>query len=63
MPLNRNRRWTADEDRRLLELQASGRSYISMAGALKRSHASIEHRLYILERQDAKSAADQDPKT
>ena len=62
MPLNRKRTWTTDEDKRLMELQASGRSYISMAAALKRSQASIEHRLYVLRKRDTKSSIDPDPK-
>jgi hypothetical protein len=62
MPLTRNRRWTVDDDKRLLELQASGRSYISMAAALKRSQASIEHRLFVLKKRDLPPSGLDEPK-
>lgn len=51
MPLNRNRPWTANEDKRLLELQASGRSIMLIAAALKRSQAAVDGRLYVLRRR------------
>jgi hypothetical protein len=40
--------WTQEDDRRLLELRASGRSVVSMAAALKRSKGAIRARLNIL---------------
>ena len=44
---NKKRRWawTEEDDRRLLELRASGRSSISIAAALKRSTKAIDRRL------------------
>jgi hypothetical protein len=53
MPLNRNRIWSAEEDRRLLEMQASGRSFMSIAATLKRSQAAVEGRLYVLQKRAA----------
>jgi hypothetical protein len=61
MPLNRKRPWTTDEDKQLLEMQALGRSYISMAAALKRSHAAIEHRLHVLRKRSEGSSTNPDP--
>ncbi len=52
---NRKRPWTAEEDRRLLELRASGRSAISIAVVLKRRAGAVRSRLTIL-RQRQKEA-------
>lgn len=57
MPLNRNRIWTTDDDRRLMELHASGRSFISIAATLKRSQAAVEGRLYVLRKREAAAAS------
>jgi hypothetical protein len=62
MALNRNRIWTADEDKRLLEMQHSGRAFMSIAAALKRSQAAIEGRLYVLRKRETKSSPNPDPK-
>ena len=56
MPLNRNRIWTVEEDKRLLEMQASGRSFMSIAATLKRSQAAVEGRLYVLRKRAAPAA-------
>ena len=45
MTFNRNRNWTEEEDRRLLELHDAGRSALSIAAALKRSKAAVQTRI------------------
>jgi hypothetical protein len=50
--LGRNRSWTAEDDRRLLELRATGRSSRSIGVALKRSAKAVDDRLRILRRRD-----------
>ena len=42
MATNLNRPWTADDDKRLLEMRASGRSNISIWAALKRSQSAVK---------------------
>jgi len=42
---NQRRRWTEEEDRRLLELRATGRSVASIAVALRLSAKAIRLRL------------------
>ena len=44
MTANKNRPWSEDDDRRLLELKAAGRSAVSISAALKRSAGAIEGR-------------------
>jgi hypothetical protein len=56
MPQNRNQIWTTDEDKRLLELQRAGRSFMSIAATLKRSQAAVEGRLYVLRKREANSS-------
>jgi DNA-binding NarL/FixJ family response regulator len=48
VPVNSNKRWTPEEDKRLLELQAAGKSNVSIAAALRRSIGSVLGRLSIL---------------
>jgi hypothetical protein len=48
MGVKRNRRWTEEDDRRLLELRAGGRSAISKSAVLKRSVGAVEGRLSIV---------------
>jgi hypothetical protein len=48
---NRKRIWTPDDDRRLRDLRAAGRSSISIAAALKRSSKAVNTRLSFLTRQ------------
>jgi hypothetical protein len=43
-----NTKWTEEDDRRLLELRAAGRSALSMGLALRRSSSAIEGRLGVL---------------
>lgn len=45
MATNLNRPWTADDDKRLLEMRASGRS---IWAALKRSQSAVKARISIL---------------
>ena len=45
---NKYRRWTQEDDLRLLELRAVGRSAISISAALKRSTGAVHARLSIL---------------
>ena len=45
---NKRKPWTDDEDRRLLQLRANGRSPVSIAAALNRSFKAITVRLDIL---------------
>jgi uncharacterized protein (DUF2252 family) len=44
MTLNQNRSWTEEDDRRLLEMKAAGRSGVSIAAALKRSAGAVHSR-------------------
>jgi len=48
---NKKRIWTAEDDRRLRDLRAAGRSSISIAAALKRSSKAVNTRLSFLTRQ------------
>jgi hypothetical protein len=41
----KNRAWTEEDDRRLFELRAAGRSSISIAAALERSTKAVDRRL------------------
>jgi hypothetical protein len=54
MARNRNNKWTADLDRRLLEMKAAGKSVFAIAAAFKRSAAAIVQRLYLLRRRERK---------
>ena len=48
VPANSNNKWTKEEDKRLLELQAAGKSSFSMAAELRRSVGALPGRLAIL---------------
>ena len=54
--MTRNRPWTDEEERRLLEMRAAGRSIISVALALKRSTATVQLRLTGLRRREREAA-------
>lgn len=43
-----NQKWTPEEDRRLLELRASGRSLAVIAKELNRTEAAVDNRVYTL---------------
>lgn len=45
MAEKQNRHWTEEDDRRLLELKAAGRSAVSIAAALKWAPGAIHGRL------------------
>jgi hypothetical protein len=40
--------WTPAEDKRLLQLDATGMSLSMMAAALRRSSHAVDHRLHVL---------------
>jgi hypothetical protein len=48
VPANSNNKWTPMEDKRLLELQAAGKSIFSMAAAFRRSIGSVRGRISVL---------------
>jgi len=54
MPKNSNKPWTPDNDRRLLELKAAGKSHGAIGAALARSTGSIIGRLSILNTRTAR---------
>ena len=51
MPLRK--RWTLDDDKRLMELRAKGASFNEIATALGRTEAAVEQRAHTLKRQAA----------
>jgi len=46
------RAWTEDEDRKLLEMKAAGRSSISIANALKRTTSAVTARITAIRRSN-----------
>ena len=62
MALKRNRPWTPDDDRRLLEMRAAGRPTFSIVAALHRSTAAVGARLSILRQRVINQDADKDAK-
>jgi DNA-binding NarL/FixJ family response regulator len=48
VPANSNKKWTPDEDKRLLELQAAGKSNFLIAAELRRSSGAVSGRLSVL---------------
>jgi hypothetical protein len=59
MARERNNRWTADEDRQLLEMKAAGKSIFAIAGVFKRTVSAVEQRLYFLKVRERKARTDQ----
>lgn len=51
---NRKRPWTDDDDRRLLELRAAGRSALSISVALRRTPSAVAGRISILRQREKK---------
>jgi hypothetical protein len=51
------KRWTLDDDRRLMELKAKGTSYIEIANTLGRTEAAIKGRAHTLKGKVASQAA------
>ena len=45
---NSNNKWTADENRQLLEMKAAGKSNSVIARAFKRTAVAVVQRLYLL---------------
>jgi len=60
MAATKYRLWTQEDDRRLLELHAAGRSAISMSAALRRSKSAVIGRLCLLKAQAKSSQLRQD---
>jgi DNA-binding NarL/FixJ family response regulator len=54
MPRKSHSKWTPDDDGRLLELKAAGKSDRMIALALRRSEQSVSGRLYTLKVRLAK---------
>jgi hypothetical protein len=52
-PTPLRKRWTLDDDKRLMELRAKGASFNEIANALGRTQAAIEQRAHTLKRQAA----------
>jgi hypothetical protein len=59
----RQANWTAEEDRRLLELVEAGKSWIFISANLKRPGKSARHRLAFLLRQAIKADFDNRPES
>jgi uncharacterized protein (DUF2252 family) len=57
MARNQNRIWTEEDDRRLLDMKAAGRSAVSIAAALRRSAGAVHGRASKLLGQKKKSEA------
>jgi hypothetical protein len=55
MPKNSNKPWTSDDDRRLLEAKAEGKSHGAIGVMLGRSTGSIVGRLGLLGTRSKKS--------
>jgi hypothetical protein len=62
MALKRNRSWTPDDDRRLLEMRAAGRPTCSIGAELDRSAAAVGARLFILRQRVINQDVDKDAK-
>jgi hypothetical protein len=52
MVVNKNKPWTEEDDRRLIEFRAAGRSALSMAVALRRSASAVKGRLSVLRKRE-----------
>ena len=48
MAKNSSKQWTPEDDQRLLQLHAAGKSRFAIAAALRRTPGSIHSRVYIL---------------
>jgi uncharacterized protein (DUF2252 family) len=60
MTANKNRRWTEDDERRLLELKAAGRSAVSISAALKRSVSTIKGRAGVIRARERIAKAERE---
>jgi hypothetical protein len=54
MPKNSNKKWTPEEDERLLELVATGKPHLMIGAALGRTAGAIVGRLSILNTRTAR---------
>jgi hypothetical protein len=52
MPANSNNKWTPMEDKRLLELEAVGKSIFSIAAEFRRSIGSVRGRIFVLKARE-----------
>jgi hypothetical protein len=59
VPANSNNKWTAEEDKRLLRLQAARKSSFSIAAQLRRSVSAIRARLGALRAKQFAAASDE----
>jgi hypothetical protein len=48
-----NKQWTKEDERRLVELHAAGKSSVSIAAALKRTARAIDQRISIIRKRTA----------
>jgi hypothetical protein len=60
VPAQQNKPWTEEDDRRLTEMRAAGRSIASVSAALRRSAGAVSGRIAVL-RSRAKAAANASP--
>jgi hypothetical protein len=59
VPMQQNKPWTGEDDQRLIEMRAAGRTIAFIAAALKRSSGGIAGRLALLRaRSRAEAKAD-----
>jgi hypothetical protein len=62
LTVHRMGRWTPEEDRRLLEMVARGKSWLLVAANLKRPKGSVRTRAYVLKRKaSVRSSEDTEP--
>jgi hypothetical protein len=52
VPANSNNKWTPEEDKRLLELQAAGKASFSIAAEFRRSVGAVHGRLSVLKAKE-----------
>jgi hypothetical protein len=52
--LYRGPKWAVDEDKKLLDMVAAGKSWVAISAALKRSQKSVRERVRTLKRKDGK---------
>jgi hypothetical protein len=50
------RKWSEEEDRRLLELRTAGKTLIQIAKELNRTESSVAARIVVLKRQEKAAA-------
>ena len=53
MVARQNRHWTEEDESRLLEMKAAGRSAVSIAAALKRSAGAIHGRMGVIRARES----------